>query len=444
MIYGVVGTLDRDTMMKFGLFNQKTGRFQRVASKKGNGKTMVLCYYAYREWKEDNRKVYTNFHTTFSLYRTAQEIFDDLGRIMDLAGKFGKYGTITEIINGFDRILNHNQFTAGDRAELYELRALYNEYFGSRIFLTEFQKYFNSLGTSTKTIKWIEGILTQLRKLEIDLMWDSQRPISAGNRSREYTETFLVPQKFHLDDGTPCDQDVCDSGPDREHIIKVYSEIPFREEELCTLLCSVVGKLYETNEIIGDHLCSPVEKSNEAKEKARKVSSKRKAQEEDPAKEEGLPDRPALPEITPEQILDEIKYGIGDEDEPEEPEPEIPATPPEPDPEPEEIPDLSPFKPCIGGRNTGKIHELIAGRPVPVAHIIEIRDEDAMMVEVELRMIAENKDVPDIIKSVLPQFKEAGKVHGLFLRYFTEDGVPKMPHRIDVLHDEVKRVIKQS
>src|SRR5512139_1081900 len=107
MIYGVVGTLDRDTMMKFGLYNIKTGRFTRPASKKGNGKTMVLVFYGYLEHKDQGRKVYSNFHTKFSIYKPAQEVFDDLGRILDLAGKYGAYGTIVEIIKNFDHIFAH-------------------------------------------------------------------------------------------------------------------------------------------------------------------------------------------------------------------------------------------------------------------------------------------------------------------------------------------------
>jgi len=276
MIYGVVGTLDRDTMMKFGLYNIKTGRFQRVASKKGNGKTMVLVYYGYRENKEQGRKVYSNFHTKFSIYKPAQEVFDDLGRLLDLAGKYGAYGTITDIMKNFDAIFANYPLKQSEQTELYEIRTLYVGFYGSLILLTEFQKFFNSLGTSTKTIKWIEGIMTQLRKLEIDLMWDAQRPISASNRSREYTETFLVPQKFHADDLSPCDKDICP----RDHLIYVYSDIPFREKELVILDCRVVGQFYETNEIIGDELKAPAELQEASEKQERKDKRKRKDQVE--------------------------------------------------------------------------------------------------------------------------------------------------------------------
>jgi hypothetical protein len=298
MIYGVVGTLDRDTMMKFGLYNIKTGRFQRVASKKGNGKTMVLTYYGYREHKEQGRKVFSNFHTKFSHYKTAQDIFNELGRLLDLSGKYGGYGTINDIIKNFDSIFSHYPLKPTEQTELYELRSLYAEYYGSFILLTEFQKFFNSLGTSTKTVKWIEGILTQLRKVAIDLMWDAQRPISAGNRSREYTETFLVPQKYHEDDLSPCDKDICT----RDHLIYVYSDIPFREKELVILVCRVVGTLYETDEIIGDNLCSPIEQSveDQRKERANRKKRTRKETEE-----------PEIPVITNKpELIEAIKEGI--------------------------------------------------------------------------------------------------------------------------------------
>jgi hypothetical protein len=466
MIYGVVGTLDRDTMMKFGLFNIKTGRFTRPASKKGNGKTMVLVYYGYREHKEQGRKIYSNFHTAYSIYRTAQEIFDDLGRILDLAGKFGAYGTIGEIIKRFDKIFADYPLTQVQQTELYELRALYFEYFGSMVLLTEFQKFFNSLGTSTKTIKWIEGILTQLRKLEIDLMWDSQRPISAGNRSREYTETYLVPQKFHLDDGTPCDQDICDSGPDREHFIKVFSDVPFRDSPLCELVCSEVGKYYETNEIIGDNLCSPVEKEDEAKEKTRRKSRDRKAQEQDPAKEKDETiNAPSIDEkeeyIRLSKTLDEptirelydtdgtIRDPIEEpdlmtraliEDNPKAftpmpvPQEDILFEIPEPDPEDTvfEIPDLSPFTP---------VH-LPNDPPDPKPDLaLSAEETESAIDDLEMKMLAEAPFIPVIIKDLLLTFKQAGRTHELFSVYFNEDGSPKLSDQLEALHKEVTKAI---
>ena len=473
MIYGVVGTLDRDTMMKFGLFNLKTGRFTRPASKKGNGKTMVLVYYGYREHSEQGRKVYSNFHTTYSVYRTAQEIFDDLGRILDLAGKFGAYGTIVEIIKRFDKIFADYPLTQVEQTELYELRALYHEYFGSMILLTEFQKFFNSLGTSTKTIKWIEGILTQLRKLEIDLMWDSQRPISAGNRSREYTETYLVPQKFHLDDGTPCDQDICDSGPERAHYIKVFSDVPFRDSPLCELICSDVGKYYETNEIIGDNLCSPVEKDNEAKEKTRRKSRDRKAQDKDPAKEEKPDPAPSIADqeefIRLSKNLDEpyirAMYEpdgtIRDLDpiEADKPEahdkdwdPQAPEEPnlllyalkednpgifeiPEPEPEPAlfEIPDLSPFTPVHLPNDPAE--------PTPdLEKELSPEEAEAAIDDLEMQMLAEALHVPAYIKDLLLIFKKEKKIHDIFTVYFTEPGDPKLPAQLEALFKDVKKV----
>lgn len=402
MIYGVVGTLDRDTMMKFGLFNIKTGRFQRPASKKGNGKTLVLTYYGYREFKEQGRKVYSNFHTTFSIYKPAQEIMDDLGRILDLAGKYGAYGTITDIIDGFDRIFAHYPLTQVEQTELYELRSLYYEYFGSLVLLTEFQKFFNSLGTSTKTIKWMEGILTQLRKLEVDLMWDSQRPISAGNRSREYTETYLVPQKFHADDLSPCDKDICP----REHLIYVFSDVPFREKELCVLIAKEVGKLYETNEIIGDHLCSPVEKTREEKEKARKRSVKRKAQEVSPAPQEEEEERSL-------EDLESLFEDLPEEQEPEIPDKPVPAPPAEARPPPV-FPDLGPSDPAQFER--------------------EIED-------LEIMILQDSPVIPPLVKETLPQFRDAGKLHDLFEKYYNEDGTPRLPEDFEDLHDEVKKVI---
>lgn len=403
MIYGVVGTLDRDTMMKFGLYNIKSGRFTRVPSKKGNGKTMVLTYYGFRENKEQGRKVFSNYHTKYSVYRPAQKIFNDLGRLLDLAGKFGAYGTITEIMKNFDHIFAHFSLTQTEITEFYEIRSLYQEYYGSLILLTEFQKFFNSLGTSTKTIKWIEGILTQLRKLAIDVMWDAQRPISAGNRSREYTETFLVPQKCHEEDLSPCDKDICD----RDHVIYVYSDIPFREKELCILNCKEVGALYETDEVIGDELVSPREQGNDEEKKPRKPKAKKVKDEPEP-----------IPVITNrEEFIEGVKEGI---------EEALDAYGEEPDYVPADalIKD-TPQEIKILGRPepVDSLEPLFEDKPSPkIDVIIDKADEQAAMDLLEIEMIKAHPNIPKIIKDHLWEYKEKGGIHELFLVYFDEDG----------------------
>jgi hypothetical protein len=401
MIYGVVGTLDRDTMMKFGLYNIKTGRFQRVASKKGNGKTLCLVYYGYREAKEQGRKVFSNFHTKFSTYRPAQDIFNDLGHLLDLAGKYGAYGTITDIIKNFDSIFAHYPLKPAEQTEFYEIRSLFTEYYGSLVLLTEFQKFFNSLGTSTKTIKWIEGIMTQLRKLEIDLMWDSQRPISAGNRTREYTETFLVPQKFHEDDLSPCDKDICT----REHLVYIYSDIPFREKELVILVAREVGALYDTNEIIGDNLCSPVEQTKEEEEKTRKAKKGKPIREPEPE----------IPVITnkpePEIIQDEFIKGIE--------EGMIEALD-----EYGEEPDYAPKEIKILGRTTEPVEALEDLFEAPLV-IVDEPDKSEALDLVEMEMIRAHPGIPGFIKDHLMEWKTKGRIHDLYLIYFEEDGTIK-------------------
>lgn len=401
MIYGVVGTLDRDTMMKFGLYNIKTGRFQRVASKKGNGKTLCLVYYGYREASEQGRKVFSNFHTKFSTYRPAQDIFNDLGHLLDLAGKYGAYGTITDIIKNFDSIFAHYPLKPAEQTEFYEIRSLFTEYYGSLVLLTEFQKFFNSLGTSTKTVKWIEGIMTQLRKLEIDLMWDSQRPISAGNRTREYTETFLVPQKFHEDDLSPCDKDICN----REHLVYIYSDIPFREKELVILVAKEVGSLYDTNEIIGDNLCSPIEQEKDEEDK------KKQAKKGKPIKAK-------------------------------EPEPEIPVISNKPEPE-EEIPYSCPVAGNIDswGEEGPDLFEPEPDTWPDGAPLILIDKPDVpeALDLVEMEMIRAHPGIPSYIKDHLMEWKTKGKIHELFLIYFDEDGAIKQQS-----HDLVPKGFRAS
>lgn len=407
MIYGVVGTLDRDTMMKFGLYNIKTGRFQRVASKKGNGKTLCLVYYGYREASEQGRKVFSNFHTKFSTYRAAQDIFNDLGHLLDLAGKYGAYGTIPDIIKNFDSIFAHYPLKPAEQTEFYEIRSLFTEYFGSLVLLTEFQKFFNSLGTSTKTIKWIEGIMTQLRKLEIDLMWDSQRPISAGNRTREYTETFLVPQKFHEDDLSPCDKDICP----REHVVYIYSDIPFREKELVILVAKEVGSLYDTNEIIGDNLCSPIEQEKDEEDKKKQAKKGKPIKAKEPEPEIPLISNKPLDEAIagrPEPVANVDTWG----EEPEYTGPDLF------EPEPE--------------------HEVFAHIEGPHI-IIDKPDVPEALDLVEMEMVRAHPGIPLFIKDHLMEWKTKGKIHELFLIYFDEDGEIKQQS-----HDLVPKGFRAS
>ena len=195
LMYGVVGRLYMDPAM--ALLDDEI-----IC---GNGKTATLTYFG-REERKNDRRVISNFNTTFSEYMTAQQILD-----------------------GFF-----------DREDVMYL-------------LSEIGKFLNSIGNPTKIKAWVEGIVQQRRKLKIDIMWDNQRLMSVDNRLREHTARYYVPRKFHCDDGTHCTDENCM----RPHFIKVFCEKPFLIPPIAEFDCEEIGNLYNTNEIIRDEVNAP-------------------------------------------------------------------------------------------------------------------------------------------------------------------------------------------
>lgn len=197
MIYGVIGKLYDPRQ----IFDDEI-----IA---GNGKTLTIVYYG-KLSADDGREVITNFKTSFSTYMTAQEI-----------------------LNGFF-----------DRE---------NVFYG----LSEVQKFLNSVGKSTSIKAWVEGLVSQRRKLQVDIMWDSQRLMSVDNRFREHTGRYYIPRKFHKDDGTYCNHEDCP----RSHIVKVFSEKPFVIEPVAEIDAEYYGQFYNTNEIVRDDVSQPGHRS---------------------------------------------------------------------------------------------------------------------------------------------------------------------------------------
>jgi len=176
----------------------------------GNGKTMTVSYYLYQDFLE-GAKVYTNFETTFGTKLTTLDLFNRI-----------KQGKIEE---------------------------------NSSVAIDELTKILNSMGSKVQDILFSEGIIGQLRKFDIDLYWTGQRFKSAVNRIRFLTNIVLIAYKTHIDE-TPCYEPRCK----REHLIWVFSQIPFVENPVKCLIASEVGKLYNTKEFIDDELNIPSEK----------------------------------------------------------------------------------------------------------------------------------------------------------------------------------------
>lgn len=167
---------------------------------RGNGKTCTMTAYLHSDKNVDNRRVYTNYHTTFSEVMETKEIMNLM---------------------------------------------LEGELFNSTIGIDEIQRFLTSLGTKAKIIKFFDDVISQIRKYDIDFYYTSQRFLNVNNRLRTQTEIWILPEKRHLD-GSLCCVDRCS----KEHIIYVYSKMPFRKDPITKLNPAIVGKYYNTREQI--------------------------------------------------------------------------------------------------------------------------------------------------------------------------------------------------
>jgi hypothetical protein len=176
---------------------------------RGNGKGITITYYALQEWNENpDRTIISNYHLFNVPY---------------------KYMTAQEIYNAFQK------------GELPE---------GSILLLDEISKFLNSLGMKQKVLTgFVNGFISQIRKLDADFYGASQRWMDVPKRFRAQTDRVLIPIKIH-DDNQVCLLDRCK----KHHFIEVYSHKPYREHPLVTLDTSIIGKYYDTKEVIYDEL----------------------------------------------------------------------------------------------------------------------------------------------------------------------------------------------
>jgi len=192
----------------------------------GNGKTATIVYFCHEE-AQRGRRVITNFHTYFEnspFYKAA-------------GFRMPEYMDAQEILDGFF-----------DREDVC---------YG----LSEVQKFMNSVGNPTAQKAWVEGLISQRRKLKVDILFDSQRIMSFDNRLREHTKYWYIPRKFHMDDGSFCQSEDCM----RHHFIQVFQEVPFEILPIAMFDCEVIGKLYNTDEIIRDVISAPEKQKKKKK-----------------------------------------------------------------------------------------------------------------------------------------------------------------------------------
>jgi hypothetical protein len=87
--------------------------------------------------------------------------------------------------------------------------------------VSEMQHVLNSIGSTYDQILFIDAFASQLRKLDIDLYYDTQRFNNIHKRLRVHTDVILVPIKYHMDN-TPCNFNRCQ----KPHKIFLYSHKP--------------------------------------------------------------------------------------------------------------------------------------------------------------------------------------------------------------------------
>jgi len=170
----------------------------------GTGKTCSMTGYLYHDYLE-GKKVYTNYHTEFS------------------------------------------EDTMGFQAMINKLKGVYSP--DTILGISEMQTVLNSLGSTQQQVLFIDSFASQLRKIDVDIYYDTQRLMNIHKRLRVHTDVILIPYKTHLDN-TPCYFNRCK----KPHKIFVYSQKPFKEKPLICFDATQVGKMYDTLEIIYDVL----------------------------------------------------------------------------------------------------------------------------------------------------------------------------------------------
>ena len=173
----------------------------------GNGKTGSMVGIAALDHFQNGKTIWSNFHTGFSECKGFQEMIDTIGN--------------------------------EEHPELI-------------LCVSEMQNVLNSLGSSTKQVLFIDKFCSQLRKLKVDLYWDTQRFRNVHLRLRTYTDVILIPIKCHFD-GSQCNYNLCK----KPHQVLLYSYKPAKDKPIVKFNMCEVGKLYDTNEIIYDQLKMP-------------------------------------------------------------------------------------------------------------------------------------------------------------------------------------------
>ena len=197
MIVGFVGTIDDESNTPIS----------------GNGKTCSMTGYGFLDYL-NNKHVWSNYETTFS-----EEVIGMQAMIEKIGGE--------------------------ERPDTILL-------------ISEMQQVLNSIGSTQNQVLFIDSFASQLRKLDVDLYYDTQRFNNIHKRLRIHTDVILVPEKRHFDNAR-CNFNRCM----KPHKIYIYSYKPWIDKPVRCFNAVEAGKLYNTKEIIMDKLLIPNNKRGE-------------------------------------------------------------------------------------------------------------------------------------------------------------------------------------
>ncbi len=116
---------------------------------------------------------------------------------------------------------------------------------------TEFQNTINSMGTGIKATKFINRFASQIRKLDCDALYDTQRLADIHVRLRNHTDYIWIPEKRHRNDLSLCNNDRC---PRTDHDIYVYRAFPEYPYWIRNFKADIIGKHYNSRERIYDEI----------------------------------------------------------------------------------------------------------------------------------------------------------------------------------------------
>lgn len=185
-----------------------TAEDNKKAVLRGTGKTSTMTAYLYYEKKRKNRSVLTNYYTDFS---------DDIDSCQNIIEKLSQSPEeYNEPICGF----------------------------------TEMHNIINSLGSKNKQILFITKFASQIRKLDCDALYDTQRFKDIHLRLQLHTDTIFIPEKRHQEDYSLCRNDRCT----KSHYIFIYRYKPWFPRWIRKFDPAEIGQHYDTKQIVWDTL----------------------------------------------------------------------------------------------------------------------------------------------------------------------------------------------